>query len=356
MGDLLSHQSLTGVEQYTYQLARCLASSNQIELTLFSQHDIPKARIPQDAAFRRTTTSTLFGYSYLFSELQLPKKLIPFDVIHCPTVIFPLLIMLNKKIKKVMTVHDLVPTLFPEFSNIKKYIYYKYGLKPLFSNMDHLIVPSNSVKNDLSNLYRIDPEHISVINEGVSNQFRHLTLDKQNYILAVSTVEPRKNFKRIIDAFIFLKTTHQISEKLFIVGKRGWSCNDVYYIPKAFHESIIFKGYVPEADLVNLYQNAKLFVYPSLHEGFGLPIAEAMACGCPVVTSNCSSMPEVAGHAALLVDPHNVKDIASAMLRILNDEGLAISLAEKGLEQVRKFTWEKCARETIKVYEAVLSK
>lgn len=355
-GDLLAHKSLTGVERYTYHLVHSLASSNRIKLTLFSHSDIPVDRLPQKADYQKSGTKKFFGQTHFFSGIQNPKPLLHNDVIHCPTVIAPLFILPNNKIKKVMTVHDLVPALFPELSNLKKYIYYKYALKIIFTYIDHFIVPSKAVQSDLVNLYNINPERVSVIHEGVSGKFHRRSMKKQDYILAVGTVEPRKNFKRIIDAYIHLKSKHRISEKLYIVGKRGWSCNKIYDIPENFKQSIIFKGYVPESDLIDLYQNAKLFIYPSLYEGFGLPVAEAMACGCPVVTSNISSLPEVAGSAAILIDPHNVNDIKSAMLRIIEDEQFASSLVEKGLNQSKQFNWAKCAQETINVYEALLNR
>ena len=129
-----------------------------------------------------------------------------------------------------------------------------------------------------------------MVYEGVSEQFRPTGEAREDFILAVGTLEPRKNFKRIIEAYISLRTEKKISDKLIIVGKQGWLFDDILAIPEAFQDDIIFKGYVSEDELIRLFQTARFFIYPSMYEGFGLPILEAMACGCPVITSNTSSI------------------------------------------------------------------
>lgn len=354
LSDLLAHDKLTGVENYLFHLVRAMALVNGIELTIFSPPGIPSERVPINVTVQEHRIFNWFGAKYLFSMIQRPKNLNHYDLIHCPTVMAPFFLRSNKLTKMVMTVHDLVPALYPAFSTVKKRLYYEYALKHIFRLVDHFIVPSQAVKNDLVKLFSVNPSCISVVYEGVSETYHPSPNKKKDYILAVSTIEPRKNFKSIIDAYIYLKKFHHIKEDLVIVGKKGWSCNDVLSIPNELRKNIIYKGYVPEKILIEIYQNAKLFVYPSFYEGFGLPVAEAMACGCPVVTSNVSSLPEVAEEAAIFVDPHNVNDIADAILRILQNENLALSLTEKGLRQVRKFSWAKCAIDTIKVYDMVL--
>jgi glycosyltransferase involved in cell wall biosynthesis len=352
--NLLSHQSLTGVEKYLYELVHSLARLNRNELTLVCNTSIPPRRVPNNVEVVRSKTKSPFGRKFPYLILR-RKNLNKYDIFHCPTVITPFIFKPTNRPKGVMTVHDLVPALFPEFSTFIKKIYYRYILKYFFSRVDHFIVPSKSVRSDLLKFYSINPDRITVVYEGVSEKYRPSIKPKKDYILAVGTIEPRKNFKRIIESYISLKQNHKISAKLIIVGKRGWSCDDIYKIPDYLHKNIIFKGYVSEVELINLYQNAKVFVYPSLNEGFGLPVVEAMACGCPVVTSNLSSLPEVAGKAALLVDPHKANDISRAILKVLDDEQFASTLRKRGLEQAKKFTWLKCAQETEKVYETVLS-
>jgi glycosyltransferase involved in cell wall biosynthesis len=163
----------------------------------------------------------------------------------------------------------------------------------------------------------------------------------------VATLEPRKNLKRIIEAFNLLK---EKDLKLVIVGKSGWGqeINKLNLNEKA---NIIFTGFADREDLSSLYSGAKCFVFPSLYEGFGLPILEAMKCGCPVVTSNLSSMPEVAGEAGILIDPLDTKKIAGGINQVISDKATTESLRKKGFEQVKKFSWEKTAEQTLKIYQ-----
>ena len=353
--DLIVHKKKTGVEKYLYHIVHSMSALNRIEMIIICPPETPLEFLPQNVIIQKHKTTNWFGAKYIFSMIQKLKSIRNYELIHSPTVMLPFILRNPKKnIKLVMTVHDLVPALFPELSTTLKVLYYKYALKFIFRLVDHFIVPSNSVKNDLIKLFAVNPELISVVFEGVSNEFIPNNRKKKNYILAVSTLEPRKNFKRIIDSYIYLKSNNQIKEKLIIVGKKGWLCNEIFNIPERFKNSIIFAGYVTEKLLIKLYQNAKLFIYPSLYEGFGLPVIEAMACGCPVITSNISSLPEVAGDAAILVDPKNVKEISNSILQIVQNEQLALALVRKGIEQVKKFTWEKCAMETIDVYDKVL--
>jgi glycosyltransferase involved in cell wall biosynthesis len=319
-----------------------------------SGSEISANRLPKNVFLKTNCLSKVFSSTAFATSFHYKKWDECYDVVHCPTVLAPLPLLFNRRIRKVMTVHDLVPVIFPEFSNFKKYLYYRYILRLLFYHIDHFIVPSIAVRNNLIEQYMIRPERVSVVYEGVAANFRQSRKQKQDYILAVSTIEPRKNFKRIIEAYIHLKKKHHITAKLVIVGKYGWSCKSVYRIPDKYMKCIIFKGYVPEVELIKLYQHAKLFIYPSLYEGFGLPVIEAMACGCPVITSNLSSLPEIAGKAAILVNPYKKDEIASAIVEVLGNEELAKSLEKKGIEQASKFSWTQCAQNTIKVYEAVL--
>lgn len=175
----------------------------------------------------------------------------------------------------------------------------------------------------------------------------------KKYILFVGTLQPRKNIVRLIEAFS--KIHHQQQLNLVIVGKKGWMYEEILEAPKQYgiENQIKFLEFVPDEDLSLLYKNALCFVLPSLYEGFGLPVLEAMTQGCPVITSNVSSLPEAGGDAALYVDPEDVDDIAAKMQSLVKDEELRKTLIEKGYKQVKKFSWEKAARETLKVLEEV---
>ena len=254
-----------------------------------------------------------------------------------------------------MTVHDLIPLLFPRWQTTRRVLYFKYFLKYRFRFVDRFIAVSNTTKQDLIDLFEIPEDKIDVVYEGVSEQFRPIEKKRKDFILTVGTLEPRKNFKRIIEAYISLRTEEKISDKLIIVGKKGWLFDDILTIPGAFQDDIIFKGYVSEDELIRLFQLARFFIYPSMYEGFGLPILEAMACGCPVITSNTSSMPEVAGDAASLVDPYRIEEIKNAMYTLTNDAGLCTKMSAEGIRRASKFSWQRAAEQTSQVYEEVLA-
>ncbi|MDZ7295973.1 MAG: glycosyltransferase family 4 protein, partial [candidate division KSB1 bacterium] len=161
------------------------------------------------------------------------------------------------------------------------------------------------------------------------------------YVLSVGTLQPRKNYVRLIRAFTQL--TNQPTNQLVIVGGRGWLYEETLAEAEKYPDRVRILGFVDDDDLPALYRNAALFVFPSLYEGFGLPVLEAMACGVPVVCSNASSLPEVAGYAALLVDPLDTDGLAAAMARVLEDPDLRRGMIARGLDQAARFTWERAA-------------
>ena len=176
------------------------------------------------------------------------------------------------------------------------------------------------------------------------------------YLLFVGTLEPRKNLTALLHAYAMLRAEwHDEDLKLVVAGRTGWLYQDIFATVKSLglEEEVIFTGFVDDEDLPHLYWGAQLFVFPSLYEGFGLPILEAMASGVPVVTSNTASMPEVAGDAAMLVDPHDSKAIAEGMGKVLYQGRLRDVLIEKGLARARHFTWESVARRTLELYAAL---
>ena len=175
---------------------------------------------------------------------------------------------------------------------------------------------------------------------------------KGKYILFVGTLQPRKNIKRLIEAFSKLKDK---DVDLVVVGKKGWMYDEIINSPSEFGvgNRVKFLDSVEDEDLSTFYKNAIFFILPSLYEGFGLPVLEAMEYGCPVITSNVSSLPEAGGDAVLYVNPEDVKDITEKMQKLLQDDSLRKELVAKGREQVKKFSWKKTAEQTIKVLEGL---
>jgi len=176
--------------------------------------------------------------------------------------------------------------------------------------------------------------------------------NKQKFILSVGTIEPRKNFVNLIKAYQMLPARLRKSFRLIIIGKRGWHYKEILNLG-AKTKGVKFLGYLPEKKLADWYRLASLFVYPSLYEGFGLPVIEAMSYGLPVICSNTTSLPEIAGGAALFFNPLKPKEISRVIQKVLDNPKLQKKLIQKALERAKKFSWEKCSRETLKIFQSL---
>jgi glycosyltransferase involved in cell wall biosynthesis len=270
--------------------------------------------------------------------------------------------------KVVTTFYDFAtyrePELFPKLSVAKTKTLYSFMAR--MSN--HVIAVSNSTKEDVKRYLGCLDSKVSVVLNGVDKRFfepcavsaeqiKKLYDIKEKYILFLGTLEPRKNLTRILDAFSkFKKNFKGTSEyQLVVAGKRGWLFKEYFQQAEdlGIEKDVIFTGYVGGDELKPLYCHAEFFVMPSLYEGFGQTIVEAMACGAPCLVSRVASIPEVAGGAALFVDPRDTEGIAKAMGKLAGDKNLRAELSEKGKKQAKKFNWEKCARETLEVYKNV---
>lgn len=275
------------------------------------------------------------------------------DLLHSINNVIPLLTATSS----IVTILDVTSfKMQNRFGKLKNF--YLRKLVPYSSKkVSRIIAISKNTEKEIVKYCNVEDSKIDVIYIGVSSIFKYENSKNNNpYILYVGTLEPGKNIKRIIEAFA--EISENIKNKLVIAGRKGWMYRDIFETTKrlGLTKKVVFKGYVPYKYLPDLYYNASVFVFPSLHEGFGLPVLEAMACGTPVITSNTSSLPEVAGEAAILVNPHNTKEIADAIENLLSNEKLRKELISKGIEQVKLFSWEKCARETLKVYEKIYNK
>lgn len=269
--------------------------------------------------------------------------------------------------RTIVTVHDMNLRRFSRIylKKIRKRLFYKAILFAV-KRAEHIITDSNSSKSDMINFLRIDPCKVSVISLAPSLVYRTKTEFNlahvkrlginEGIILNVGTMDFTKNISRLIDAYHLLIQQANFEYQLVIVGKKN---------PQTFPalakkvkklgliNKVIFTDYLPKKDLKVLYSVAKVFVFPSLCEGFGLPPLEAMSFGVPVITSNVSSLPEIVNGAAFLVNPYNTQEIAQAMYRVLTDKTLRDKLVMLGRERIKHFSWEKTARETLKVYEKV---
>ncbi|MFA4930532.1 MAG: glycosyltransferase family 1 protein [Patescibacteria group bacterium] len=263
--------------------------------------------------------------------------------------------------KCIVMVHDLI-AFMDEFStrhSPKALWNERLTVAGALKSVGKIIVPSVGTKNDLIKMFGVDDRKIFLMVEGVNKIPAKIDVEaaknkyslSSDYLFFVSTIEPRKNIIRLIEAFVRFKQEKNWSGKLVVAGKKGWYYEDVFRKVKelAADDDIIFTGRVSDEEKFALIKGAKCLCYPSLYEGFGLPVLEGMVMGTPVLTSNVSSLPEVAGEAAVLVDPRNVVDISQGIKKIVLDQELAPTLVARGYEQVKKFSWQKAAAELVKL-------
>ena len=274
----------------------------------------------------------------------------------------------KKTLKNVITIHDMAHKYYPDTTSERIFKYLK-KLPQAAEKADLIIAVSENTKKDILKFLDVSDKKIKVVYNGVDRIFRPiknkglLDVAKKKYnlhekfILYLGAIQPRKNITGLIRAYGMLCKESNFKHKLVIGGGVGWKNKDTYTLIEeiGLKDKIVFTGYIPEYDLPLVYNLADIFVFPSFYEGFGLPVLEAMACGIPVVTSNSSSLPEIAGDAAVLIDPGSVNELAGGIRRILSDEDLRERNITKGLERANLFTWEKCARETLEAFSQVLS-
>lgn len=279
----------------------------------------------------------------------------------------------SKNIRYVLTIHDLAIKKLKTVGSLKNTIIQKLFLKKSLINADKIIAISKATKNDIIEIFKIKEDKVDVIYNGTNFSSIEPLSKKQEeeiqeklkikdtpFLFFLSTIEPRKNLPTLIKAFNYIKEKENIALKLVLAGGLGWKYEEVIKLfeESKFKEDIIMPGYISKEEKKYLYENSECFVYPSLYEGFGLPILEAMSNKCLVLTANNSSLPEVGGDIAYYYN--NVLDyeeLGNKIIEVINlKQEEKTKKIEQGLEQVKKFTWEKCAKETIKRYKKLTEK
>lgn len=294
-------------------------------------------------------------------ERQIQRTLPSFDVVHYPASIGPL----DGGNNVVVTVHDCIFMRHPDWFRWERAEYYRWAGSRSARRAGRVIADSEATAHDLRELIGVPTSRIDVVPLGVGDQFLPSTPAAitaarmryrlpESYYLYVGTLEPRKNIAALVRAWD--RISGEIKEELVIAGRAGWKTEEMLAaIREAKHrDRIHLPGFIEQEDLAALICGARAFVWPSLFEGFGLPVLEAMACGTPVLTSNASSLPEVAGEAALLVNPECEEAIAEGLMRLSRDDVLRARLASAGLQRAAEFTWGQTAEMTLKVYERVV--
>lgn len=362
-----------GIEHYVWHLASSLASHPErfFDLILFVKKEA--AKNPKLKALGNYSGVIIkeFPEGLLARQGWWPftkyKRLADFfesaklDILHGPANVTPLFYTG----RTVVTVHDLIIYEHPEwFPGGFSDLFWRLFLVPkAIRNAQQVIAVSKYTKEQVETRFGIDTNNIDVIYEGLTvanvNPDESILLKHsitRPYFLFVGTIEPRKNLSRVIAALARLQKTNQ-EISLVIAGKKGWKFDYVFATVKKLNleKQVKFCGYINDAEKKALYQNALGFVFPSLAEGFGLPVLDAMQSGVPVLTSNNTSLIEVAGEAALKVDPYSVGEIASGLRKIATDENMRREMVEKGKVQAQKFAWDQAARQAIRVYKKVLN-
>lgn len=342
----------TGVGKYVERLVKALAEVDR-ENTYYLCHRL--SRLPERKHFLRVGQPNFRNrlIQEPFHFLLMPGL----DVFHGPDARLPAC----RRVKSVVTFHDVFSLVSEEFAD-ERFRRMKAGrYRDLVARASCIIAVSESTKRAIVEHLGADPSRIRVVPEGVPEEFRPREAEEQaavarkhgiqkDFLLYVGAVTRRKNIRRMVQAFGQVAKARDVV--LVLAGRPSFGAEgELAAIDElGLGDRVRLLGFVPDEDLPALYSAARLLLFPSLCEGFGMPLLEAMACGTPAVTSNASSLPEVAGEAALLVDPTDTKAIAEATLRLLEEEPLRQRLREKGIERARLFPWTRTARETLAAY------
>jgi glycosyltransferase involved in cell wall biosynthesis len=354
-----------GIGRYARELVHALSRVDQINAyVLFVPRDahnelLQFAWSPNFKIVRAPLTERYLAALWHRARVPLPIETFigRIDVFYSPDFLLPPTLAQ----RKLLTIHDLSYVRVPECFPAPLLNYLNRAVPPSVARADLILADAASTQRDLIDVYGVPPDKIKVLYSGVDPRFRpdvseeskarvrNLTGDKP-YVLSVSTIQPRKNYVRLIEAFakIIFDVQFSICDlQLVIAGARGWMFKKVFETVHrlGLQDRVLFPQFVADDDLPALYAGATLFVYPSLYEGFGLPVVEAMACGAPVVSSNASSLPEVGGDAVRYFDPRDVDAMAETMRSALSDKALRNDLRTRGIAQAKKFSWDMAARE-----------
>jgi glycosyltransferase involved in cell wall biosynthesis len=353
----------SGIGRYTIEMVKSMAARSKAldhEFILYSGKDTLILDLPGNWAYsERKITSRGISRSLLYSYIARKDHL---DAFYSADYLGPVLPM---PCKTVITVHDLIPVVYPSVTQFRHRFVGKYLLPQCMRNASVIISVSHATQKDILKYTNVPENKIRVIYEGKNLSFHprgqddeairdireYYKIGEKPYLLFLGTLEPKKNLFNIVKAFARLDDTTRNNSLLVLGGSAGWdnSVLETLIEELGLDGDVVFTGFVNDEHLPLLMSGAQAFCFPSLYEGFGLPVLEAMACGCPVITSNISSLPEVAGDAALLVDPHDVEQISQAMAKLLTDNKLCEELRIKVISQAEKFSWEKAAVEVLEI-------
>ena len=346
----IAHYTPGGTGVYTRRLAQALAALPDVASDELLLLEAARSREPIAPGARGGRLFTPSHHPWEQRLLPLEIAVRRLDVLHSPDYIPPFV----RTCRSVITVHDLAFLRWPELLTPDSRAYFNRQIQRAVRSADAIIAVSQATKQDLIELLGVPPEQIRVVYEAAGYEPAVPEPDwletqglPPDYVLFAGTFEPRKNLPRLIEAFAEVRR-RGFAGKLVLAGRPGWLAQPVLEAVERHADDVLVREVDPR-----LYAGARALAFPSLYEGFGLPLLEAMRVAVPVLTSNLSSLPEVAGDAALLVDPLDVDAIANGLWRILSDADLAAQLSAKGRARAREFSWERAARETLDVYHSL---
>ncbi|MEA3449978.1 MAG: glycosyltransferase family 1 protein [Patescibacteria group bacterium] len=360
-----------GISEFTYRLLKNILEidqKNQYILYYNSWRNVSN-RIPNFNSANVKIKFTQYPnkvFNYILQKgFKTPKidQILGVDRFFMPHLNFA---ALSNNTRLILTVHDLSFLRFSEHFSLRKNIWhYLINARKLIERADQVIAISENTKNDIVNLCQIKENKIKVVYSGIGKQFKKLNLEKsekreirkkyklpQKFIFSLNTIEPRKNIIGLIQAFeLYCRESKNDAIDLVIAGAMGWKYKEIvkFWQNSLVKNRIHFIKYVDNKDKPILYNLAEIFVYPSFYEGFGFPPLEAMACACPVIAGNNSSLSEVCAEASVLVDSNNPQTINQAIFQVLNKEKIKQNLIKKGEIQIKRFNWRKTAREYIDI-------
>ncbi len=286
-----------------------------------------------------------------------------YSLVHSLAFVSPLL----NRVPSIVTVYDLSFILYPEYFRPLNRMYLKWGTRMSVARARRVIAISESTRGDLVRLMGIPAQKIDVVPPGVEAEFFGARSSEwlyefkrarglpDHFLLYLGTLEPRKNIPTLVRAFMRARNRYNLPHQLVLAGGRGWKDQEITQVLEEAGSAVIRPGFVPQAELPDWYRAADAFIYPSRYEGFGMPVLEALAVGTPVITSNCSSLPEAIGDAGIMVDPSDQDALAEAIVQVLTNQALREELAERGPLRARTFTWERAAHATVTSYRRALN-
>lgn len=354
------NQTPTGIGRYTEEILSHL--QNEMHIALYSNNQIvTRLQSAEIHNPKITFWSKFLRNAILWQQFFLPQQLkkARVSLFWSPRHHLPLFGC--KNIPMVLTIHDLVYRKHPETMKFSGYLLERLLLPASAKRAAHIITDSEASKKDLINELNIPTEKISVIHLGyhipakLKNDFdlSAIGIDKP-YVLFLGSIEPRKNAERLVEAYLNLPKSLQNSHQLILAGGKGWKSEALLKKIKHLH-NVRHLGYLKDNEVFALLQNATCFAFPSIYEGFGLPILEAMSMGTPVLTSQDPACVEVSGNAALLVDPFSTQSISEGLQEILENKSLREDLRSKGFENIKRFSWDEAATKHLAVFEQVIS-